>query len=368
MEVFAQDKYWLSLRISRYGLSDRLSPSISAITNTFPLQRFLQGELYAPQLVRMAPFPVKGFTSNEFYQVVANALPLLLLITFLAPTSSLIRGVVLEKENRIREGMQMMGLKTSALYSSWFWTYAVIFFVVALAISAITKASFFSHSDFFALFILFFAFGISTTAFCFMVAVFFSRAKTGATVGVLLYFGAFFPFYAVQGPTHSASEKTSASLMSPTAFAQAVVTLSDFEDRGQGIQFGKTANLEFRNYSFSLGLGMIIIDTLIYLLLAWYFDKVWPREYGVRSPFYFMCTPTYWKNMCGCCKSRNRSSQLLQGFPTTNELAEHDSLIEPVSNDALAKEKSNKAVRVANLRKEFDSGDDLKVCTSSVEH
>eukprot|EP01138_Halocafeteria_seosinensis_P007062 gb/GECG01007221.1/.p1 GENE.gb/GECG01007221.1/~~gb/GECG01007221.1/.p1 ORF type:complete len:1912 (+),score=224.19 gb/GECG01007221.1/:1-5736(+) len=345
-------------QLSRLGIHP--TPDIEELRELF------RGELYAPQTVRMAPFPVKGFTSNAFYTVVENALPIFLLITFLAPTSSLIRGIVLEKENRIREGMQMMGLATSALYSSWFLTYFFVFLTVSLIISIITVASFFSNTDFFALFLLFLLFGVSTTAFCFLVAVFFNRSKTGATVGVLLYFGAFFPFYAVQGPSHSLSSKTAASLLSPTAFAQAVVVLANFEDRGQGVSFGENATLQFRNYSFSTGIFMMILDTLIYLMLAWYFDSVWPREYGVRQSPWFCLTPGYWKRVCGCKMRKSYKHPQKDDMLTTNEIAQGNPLVEPVSNEMLSRERDNKGVRIKNLRKEFDSGSNLKVAVDNL--
>lgn len=43
------------------------------------------------------------------------------------------------------------------------------------------------------------------------------------------------------------------------------------------------------------GFLMLFVDALIYLILGWYFDKVLPKEYGVRHKWYFLFTPGYWK-------------------------------------------------------------------------
>lgn len=312
----------------------------------------------------MAPFPIVGFESNLFFQIVGNVFPLFLLISFLAPTSYLIRGIVQEKENRIREGMQMMGLSTSSLYTSWFLTYLVIFTIISLAMALLTLGTFFSNSGFGALFFLFLMFGVSTTAFCFMISVFFSRAKTASTVGVLLYFAAFFPFWSIDGPEHSAGEKTMASLLAPTAFAQSVVVLSEFEDRGQGIVIGDNDTLEFHNFSYSIGVGMMVVDTIIYLVIAWYFDAVWPKEFGVRQPPYFFLLPKYWKGIFGCTKSLSSTHPETVDMPTSNDIAKDNPNVETVSGDQLAKERGNKAIRIKDLRKVFDSGSEEKVSQS----
>lgn len=321
----------------------------------------MRGETYLPQRVRMAPFPIIGFTSNQFFEIAGTTFPLFLLISFLAPTSALIRGIVQEKENRIREGMQMMGLSTAALYMSWYLTYLIVYTLIAILVALITVATFFSNSDISALFFLFLMFGVSTVAFCFMISVFFSKAKTASTIGVLLYFGAFFPFWSIDGPEHSTNAKTSASLLSPTAFALSVGVVSEFEDRGQGIRLGDNDTLEFRNYSYSIGVGMMIVDTFIYLFIAWYFDAVWPRDYGVRQPPYFFLLPRYWKSVFGCRTKRTTERISSDNMLTTNQIAETNSHVETLSSDQLAKEQGNKAIRIKDLRKEFDSGSEAKV-------
>lgn len=314
----------------------------------------------------MTPFPIVGFTSNLFYEIAANVFPLFLLISFLSPTSALIRGIVQEKENRIREGMQMMGLSTSALYASWFITYAIIFSFIAVLISLISNATFFPNSLFSSLFLMFLMFGISTTAFCFMISVFFSRAKTGSTIGVLLYFAAFFPFWTVGDVESSASEKTAASLLTPTAFALTLDKVSQFEDRGQGVRLGDNDTLEFRNYSYSIGIGMMVVNTIIYLVIAWYFDSVWPREYGVHQAPYFFLLPKYWRSVCGRSQRRAPTSVDTSDTPTTNDIAENNPRVEKLRADELAKEQANKAIRIKKLRKVFDTGSEAKVCNSRI--
>lgn len=39
---------------------------------------------------------------------------------------------------------------------------------------------------------------------------------------------------------------------------------------------------------------MLLVDFIIYLFLGWYFDKIVPKEYGIRQPWYFLISPSYW--------------------------------------------------------------------------
>ena len=48
--------------------------------------------------------------------------------------------------------------------------------------------------------------------------------------------------------------------------------------------------------SFSLAgcMGMMLVDSLLYGLLMWYIEAVFPGEYGVPKPYYFFLTKSYW--------------------------------------------------------------------------
>lgn len=44
----------------------------------------------------------------------------------------------------------------------------------------------------------------------------------------------------------------------------------------------------------SKALNYIIISIFVYLLLSWYFNQVIDSGRGVKYPFYFFLTPSYW--------------------------------------------------------------------------
>lgn len=41
-------------------------------------------------------------------------------------------------------------------------------------------------------------------------------------------------------------------------------------------------------------MGMLVLDTVLYMVLVWYIEGVWPGRYGVAKKFYFPLQPSYW--------------------------------------------------------------------------
>lgn len=40
---------------------------------------------------------------------------------------------------------------------------------------------------------------------------------------------------------------------------------------------------------------MLTIDSIIYLLVALYVEAIFPGDYGVPKPWYFIFTPSFWR-------------------------------------------------------------------------
>ena len=69
---------------------------------------------------------------------------------------------------------------------------------------------------------------------------------------------------------------------------------------------------------------MLAIDTVLYILLALYLDKVLPKEYGKREVWYFPFTPSFWTG---------RSYSISDNYAQQTE--RNDSMIEPPDNSYL---------------------------------
>ena len=56
---------------------------------------------------------------------------------------------------------------------------------------------------------------------------------------------------------------------------------------------------------------LLLVDTVLYLLLALYFDAVIPGEYGQHRPPYFIFTPSFWKSICSKKEQQKAPSRQL---------------------------------------------------------
>jgi hypothetical protein len=62
----------------------------------------LRSHSLLPQHVTLVPFPISAFRSDDFYTFVSNVFAFIFVLSFFFPSFFLIRGVVVEKETKIR--------------------------------------------------------------------------------------------------------------------------------------------------------------------------------------------------------------------------------------------------------------------------
>uniref|UniRef100_A0A8C3Y8A5 ATP binding cassette subfamily A member 3 n=1 Tax=Catharus ustulatus TaxID=91951 RepID=A0A8C3Y8A5_CATUS len=178
-------------------------------------------------------FPFPAYVNDLFLLAIQNQLPLLLMLSFTYTSLNIVRAVVHEKEKKLKEYMHMMGLSNWLHWSAWF----LMFFLFLLV------------SVFFV-----------TVLFCVKVSV--------------------------------CPEGTSS------------VLARHRDDRAMGLSQG--TGIQWRdlmkpisvddNFTLAQVLGMLLLDSVLYGMVAWYVEAVFPGEYGVPQPWYFFLTPSYW---CG---------------------------------------------------------------------
>ena len=327
---------------------------------------WFRAEAFAPQRVEIVAFPTMAYTTNNFYGTVLGLFAFFFLVVILFPVSRLIRSVVLEKELKQREGMKMMGLNELAWSLSWSALYVAYFCVLGLLVAALTSFSFFRASSFGFTWGFFLLFGIACTSFSQLIAVFFSRSKTASTVGVVLFIGGYMPYFAVQPYDVSYSAKLVGSVMAPTAFALGIDLVGNFEDSGVGAS-GATLSTFVHNWTLASTVGMLIFDTVLYAVLAWYFDAVLPekfREYGVPRPLGFPFTAAYWREVLGLPTppSPTTSTSSPPSAPSSPS-----SYLERLDGAQEAKLREGRCVQTRGLRKEFDTPDGKKVAVRNVD-
>jgi ATP-binding cassette subfamily A (ABC1) protein 3 len=251
------------------------------------------GRQFQTRSAEYQPFPVPPYIFDPFSDTVSAVLGLFYTIIYIWPVTRLVKGIVEEKQLRIKEGMKMMGLPDSALFCSWFGTYVLMFLITSIGITIVTSGSVYKYSSKGHVFIFFFFFSLTTFAFCWLVSVFFSRSTVASTMAALVFLGSFFPYFAVTGGSHSAAQKATACLSAPICFGLGAVVIQTLESTQGGVQ-PHNSNTMVDNWNYNGTIGMFIADFFIYIILALYFQQVVPSEWGTHQKPWFIFLPSYW--------------------------------------------------------------------------
>ncbi|CAG0903682.1 unnamed protein product, partial [Cyprideis torosa] len=250
------------------------------------------------------------YVDDVFLVALREWLPLVLMLSFIYPCVNIVKSIVHEKERRLKESMKMMGLPNWVHWMAWFtkcYFFLAISCVVMTALLTIPVKEVGSQvlaviefGNVFLVFLFFFVYTFSTICFCFMISGFASQANTASTWAGLLFFITYVPFFIVNPryETLGLSGKVLVSLFSNCAMAFTGRLIGSFEGAGRGIQMDNIFDpvTPDDQLTYALLMLMLVLDGILYLLIAWYVDAVHPGEYGVPQPWYFFLQRSYW---CG---------------------------------------------------------------------
>uniref|UniRef100_A0ABM5F152 Phospholipid-transporting ATPase ABCA3 n=1 Tax=Pogona vitticeps TaxID=103695 RepID=A0ABM5F152_9SAUR len=249
-------------------------------------------------------FPYPPYVNDLFVLAIQTQLPLLLMLSFTYTSLNIVRAVVHEKERKLKEYMRMMGLSNWLHWSAWFLMFflfllvSVFFVTVLFCVKVSEQGAVLTSSDPTLVFTFLTVFSVSTISFSFMVSTFFSRANIAAAAGGFLYFLSYIPYFFI-APRYdlmSHSQKISSCLISNVAMAMGAQLIGMFEGKGTGLQWKdlmKPVSVD-DNFTLAHVLGMLLLDSVLYGLVAWYVEAVFPGEYGIPQPWYFFLMPSYW--------------------------------------------------------------------------
>jgi ATP-binding cassette subfamily A (ABC1) protein 3 len=239
-----------------------------------------------------APMGYQQYDTSGFLAIIGSMAALFLVFGYLYPVSQLVKRIVEEKENRVREAMMIMGLTTAPFYASWIVTYFIFQLVTALVAAAILKGTMLPKTDYAIIFFLYFLFGLSNITLSGAMSSFFSKSRIAALVAPVLFFIFAIPAFALPSDT-PAGTMVILSLMGPTGFANGMRVLVDLEISGGATN--ANINKSFNGYPLPLVYFMLVLDTILYMLLTLYFDAVLPSEWGTRKhPCFCIVDPIRW--------------------------------------------------------------------------
>jgi ABC-type multidrug transport system ATPase subunit len=296
--------------------------------------------------------------------------------------------IVGEKESRLRLGMRMMGLKTSVYWLVWFFTgalYILLSTLVLIGAGLACQFAFFVNSNFFAVFLLFFLFGIAMVCFAFWLSSLISSSKTAQTVGYAIILVGFV-FQAIMSSGNGALvDMLWADDLPPwvlfvrwvltqyppfnfdKAFADIAFKSSDTLNlsegrivKGKGFEWddlfeGRAINFFGTHVEIPAPMQQIlwlVINTAIYGLVGLYLDNVLPGEHGSPRHLFFFLDPYYW----GWKKAKIRMKDTDDALEHNRDAfarGEYDEYVQEEVTRAIEDTENDSAVRVMQMTKKY---------------
>ncbi|NXO48196.1 ABCAA protein, partial [Aramus guarauna] len=264
---------------------------------------------------------------------------------------------VVKEKKKLKVLMKTMGLQDTAFWLSWSLLYTVYVTVLSCLLTALVVQDAFYLSSFPAVLLLFFLYGLACIHLVFMLCSLLRTSKLAGSMGFLITFLFGCLSLAVLIENLPEPLKWFLGLFCPFAFNAGIAKFSSLnilllcpfllifhlEKYGMGFSF---SNLMEESYFLFSTYIMLVFDSVLYMLLAMYFDKVLSGKYGIPDPPFFCLKPSYWVR-----SRRGSTREMPRTAPSPEELFNDD--IEPVPPEFMGKE----AIRLNNVKKAYKKKD-----------
>nr|XP_017197999.1 phospholipid-transporting ATPase ABCA3 isoform X2 [Oryctolagus cuniculus] len=247
-------------------------------------------------------FPYPSYYHDVFFLFAIVFIPLIIVCIFSMNHLTIIQSIVWEKENRLKEYQLMIGLSNWMLWTAYFFTFILLYFIIIIIICIILyikiqSVSVLEYSDPIIVFIFLLFYTMPSICFSFMVSTFFSNAYFAITLGGFCFFITYLPAanLSVNYGQMTFNQKIVSCLSSNYAMALGFKFIFDAEVKKTGIKWNNIFSPNKQdNFLFAYILGMLLLDALLYFIVTWYVEAVYPGKYGVPKPWNFFLQPSYW--------------------------------------------------------------------------
>lgn len=303
-------------------------------------------------------FPYPCYLQDKFTKTISKSLPLFMILAWIFSVAMIVKSIVYEKEKRLKEVMKIMGLGNGVHWLAWFCdAFLIMTLSVILLVMTLKLGHVLDRSNAGLLFLFMVCFSIATISLCFLISVFFSRANLAAICGGFIYYILYLPYnVCIQWEDYmSTSLKRFSCLSSNVAFGYGCSYIARYEEQAIGLQWSNLNSSPMPDDGFSMlqCMMLMLVDSLIYLILAWYIEAVFPGMYGIPRKWYFPFQKSYWF-------SRQVNQELIQQNVNIN-----NEIIELANEDSEKFEKvpshSKIGVSIKNLRKVYKNTNKVAV-------
>ncbi|XP_061178877.1 phospholipid-transporting ATPase ABCA3-like [Saccostrea echinata] len=269
--------------------------------------------------ISMQRMPYPPYLKNSLGQFIRISVSTTTVLGLILSALQLTKEIVYDREKKLKETMRMMGLSSFVYWFSWFFKgfiYLIITFAITVLIFQAGTNKMFEFSSSSLIFFFYLSYAVSVVSYCFLFSTFFNKANTASYFAGFFFFATIIPNFALDSKYENMtrSQKMALCLINNMAMAFGFTSASEYEVRGNGVQwntFTKPPTVD-GDFTFGDAVLMLWVDSAIYLLITWYIDGVRPGEYGVPQPFYFPFTKTYW---CGGRQTQKASDDEVKHNP-----------------------------------------------------
>ena len=249
----------------------------------------------------MVPMKYSDYRTDPFSKSIGYMIPFFLIIAYMCPLCLYVYRMVSEKENKSKEGMKIMGLSEDTYFLSYFIQYVIITLIDSI-INTIILSFIFTKVPFYFLFVILVLWTLDLFAMIYFFQSFLDSTRVALVISLLIYFATYFLSMACMDEGAAQGLKIGMSILPPVCIELGIVLLGKFESHFKQFHPSDYTKI-YTNYSIFYMNLMQFIDFFLFLFLGYYLQNVLPHEFGIRKPFYFICTSDFW------CKNNNKNKK-----------------------------------------------------------
>ena len=239
------------------------------------------------------------YRDDSFGEFMGYMIGVILVMAYMSPLSLYVYRMVGDKETKIKESMKIMGLEEGQYFLSYFIQYTVINIFTSL-INAGLFSCFLDCIPYYYLFVTLLLWSLNVFALIYFFQSFIDKTKIALVLSLVIYFMMYCVSLACMFEGGSMVWKIVLSLFPQVCLNNGILLFSKFQ-----YHFRTFKDREFLDIytTFSVGIMflMFVVDFFLFLFLGFYLNNVLPHDFGIRKPFYFICTSDFW------CKNRKKN-------------------------------------------------------------
>ena len=251
----------------------------------------------------ISPKKYDKYVEDSFVSNASVLLSFFTIIAYAIPMTINVYRMVKEKETRAKEGMKIMGLSELTYFLSYFIIYFVINLIYSIINTLILK-NVLTYIESIYIFILYFLFGLVVYSLIYFFQSFLERTRMAIIVSLLIYCLMYFFSIPVYPNSVSKVVKIIFCIIFPLVTLElGSNTIGDFEKNFN--QFNGRIYFEYNKISFFDMYILFTISFLLFMFIGFYLQNILSHEYGIKKPFYFLCTKNFWG-----CENKNKKLYL----------------------------------------------------------